>query len=107
MFIIFCCLFVFCCFFRRSSSGDRLSVTPDNLSPSPSPGNLLANRGSPHSLSSIEVASTTVSGSGSKRLGGSRGGATYDSSTLPIRKNRGKVTAEEKNKKVEYKYIPF
>lgn len=82
---------------RRSSSGDHLSVTPDNLSPGlgPGGGGLLANRGAHRSLSNIESAST---GNGGQRSSGSS--TSYHSSTLPLRKQRNKVSAEEKNKKV-------
>lgn len=91
-------LFVGVNFLRRSSSGDYLSVTPDNLSPGLGPGGgLLANRGAHRSLSSIESASTNVNGNGGQR---SSGGTSYHSSTLPLRKQRNKVSVEEKNKKV-------
>ncbi len=85
---------------RCNSSGDRLSVTPDNLSPSPSPGSLLATRNSPYSLSSLEVRMSTTTGGGGGGSVRSGGGTSYASSTLPLRKHRGKGSAEEKNKKV-------
>ena len=90
--------------YRRSSSGDRLSITPDNLSPGPVPGGgaggsgLLSNRGAHRSLSNIEAASTMSNGNGGQR---SHGGTSYHSSTLPLRKHRNKVSAEEKSKKVK------
>ena len=81
---------VCCPHYRRSSSGDRLSVTPDNLSPSPasSPGQIVT-RTSQHVTSLLEV---TTNGNGKKD--------GYHSSTLPLRRARNRQTADEKNKKV-------
>ena len=76
--------------YRRSSSGDRLSVTPDNLSPSPasSPAQIVT-RTSGHVTSLLEV---TTNGNGKKD--------GYHSSTLPLRRPRNRQNADEKNKKV-------
>ena len=76
--------------YRRSSSGDRLSVTPDNLSPSPasSPGQIVP-RTSGHVTSLLEV---TTNGNGKKD--------GYHSSTLPLRRPRNRQNPDEKNKKV-------
>ena len=87
-------------YFRRSSSGDHLSITPDNLSPSPNPGGgngggLVSNKSAHRSLSNIN--STHANGNGGQRSSGS---TSYHSSTLPLRKHRNKVTSDEKNKKV-------
>ena len=84
---------------RRSSSGDRLSVTPENMSPSPgsSPGLQVAPRGTSHSGSSLEVAITSDSSNDQRT---SSGPTSYHSSTLPLRRHRSKVSAEEKNRKV-------
>lgn len=57
----------------------------------------MANRGAHRSLSNIESASTNVNGSESER---SNGSTSYHSSTLPLRKQRNKISIEEKNKKV-------
>lgn len=89
------------CTCRRSSSGDRLSITPENLSPSPSssPGLQVAPRGSPYSGSNLEVASPGDSGVNQRT--NSSGPTSYNSSTLPLRRHRNKVSAEEKNRKVQ------
>ena len=89
--------FIYCSFLRRSSSGDHLSITPDNLSPSPnSSGSLLNNRSSHRSLSNIN--STNANGNGGQKSSGS---TSYHSSTLPLRKHRNKVSSDEKSKKVQ------
>ena len=87
--------------YRRSSSGDRLSITPENLSPSPgsSPGLQVMQKGSPYSGSSLEVA-TTTSDYGSDNRTSISGPTSYNSSTLPLRRPRTKISAEEKSKKV-------
>lgn len=86
--------------YRRSSSGDRLSITPENLSPSPgsSPGLQVMQKGSPYSGSSLEVATTTSDYSSDNRASSS-GPTSYNSSTLPLRRPRNKISAEEKSKK--------
>ena len=85
---------------RRSSSGDRLSITPENLSPSPgsSPGLQVTHKGSPYSGSSLEVATTSSDYSSDHRS--SSGPTSYNSSTLPLRRPRSKISAEEKSRKV-------
>lgn len=85
---------------RRSSSGDRLSITPENLSPSPgsSPGLQVIQKGSPYSGSSLEVATTSSDNSNGHRT--SSGPTSYNSSTLPLRRPRSKISAEEKSRKV-------
>ena len=67
-----------------------MSVTPDNLSPSPasSPGQVVT-RTSGHVTSLLEV---TTNGNGKKD--------GYHSSTLPLRRQRNRQNADEKNKKV-------
>ena len=99
-FIHLCILFRITCTCRRSSSGDRLSITPENLSPSPgsSPGLQVAPRGSPYSGSNLEVAS--ASDTGVNQRTNSSSPTSYNSSTLPLRRHRSKVSAEEKNRKV-------
>ena len=91
--------------YRRSYSGDRLSIIPENLSPSPgsSPGLQVTQKGSPYSGSSLEVA-TTSSNYGSDNRTSSSGPTSYNSSTLPLRRPRNKISAEEKNKKVCNKF---
>ncbi len=92
---------VFVPVYRRSSSGDRLSITPENLSPSPgsSPGLQVMQKGSPYSGSSLEVATNTNDYSSDHRTTSS-GPTSYNSSTLPLRRPRTKISAEEKSKKV-------
>ena len=81
---------------RRSSSGDRLSITPDNLSPSPaSSPNLLATKGYSYSSSTMEVASATANSNGHRNSV-----TSYNSSTLPLRRPRNRISTEEKNRKV-------
>ena len=65
-------------------------MTPDNLSPSPasSPGQVVT-RTSGHVTSLLEV---TTNGNGKKD--------GYHSSTLPLRRQRNRQNADEKNKKV-------
>ena len=80
--------------FRYNSTGDRLSITPDNLSPGRGLGGNMPSKSAPHSRSAIEVAINGISD------GGQRSNGSYNSSTLPIRKHRNKQTSEERSKKV-------
>ena len=87
---------------RQSCSGDRLSATPDNLSPSLANGGgglLATSKGTPPSLSNIEVISVT-NDTVSNSQHSVASSTLYHSSTLPLRRHRTKLPSEEKGKKV-------
>ena len=82
---------------RHNSTGDRLSATPDSSSPAPADNpSLLKAHLAPHAASSVDVTGTGR-GKASRRVNGA---TTYDSSTLPLRRPRNRVSVDEKNKKV-------